>query len=112
MSTSSSTAEETISYPSIALVLALGFVLYRYFFASSTPPSSPTATRPGGLRFTPAQVDQVSAMFPQLSRRDIMWDLQRNRGSVQATIERVLGGGRLDAVSTIPSPFAVSVCGT
>lgn len=99
---SAPTPEETISYPSIALVLALGFVLYRYFFASQSPstPSSSTPTRNNGLRFTPAQVDQVSAMFPQLSRRDIMWDLQRNRGSVQGTIERVLGGGRLDAVST------------
>lgn len=99
---STPTPEETISYPSIALVLALGFVLYRYFFASQSPsaPSSSTPTRNNGLRFTPAQVDQVSAMFPQLSRRDIMWDLQRNRGSVQGTIERVLGGGRLDAVST------------
>ncbi|KAI4163282.1 MAG: hypothetical protein LQ342_003017 [Letrouitia transgressa] len=27
-------------------------------------------------------------MFPQLSRRDIQWDLQRNGGSVQATTER------------------------
>jgi len=97
---STPTPEETISYPSIALVLALGFVLYRYFFASQSPsPSAPS--RNNGLRFTPAQVDQVSAMFPQLSRRDIMWDLQRNRGSVQGTIERVLGGGRLDAVSHV-----------
>ncbi|RVX68660.1 hypothetical protein B0A52_07087 [Exophiala mesophila] len=35
-------------------------------------------------------------MFPQLSRRDIMWDLHRNRGSVQATTERVLTGRGLD----------------
>jgi len=96
----STTDAETISYPSIALVLALGFIVYRYFFSSatSTSPSSASTAR-NGLRFTPAQVEQVSAMFPQLSRRDIMWDLQRNRGSVQGTIERVLRGVRLDPVS-------------
>ncbi len=37
-------------------------------------------------------------MFPQLSRRDIMWDLQRNGGSVAATTERVLGGRGLERV--------------
>lgn len=101
--TKMTTNEETISYPSIAIVLALGYVLYRYFFASSssTTASSSQQQPRNGLRFTPAQVEQVAAMFPQLSRRDIMWDLQRNRGSVQGTIERVLGGGRLDAVSCV-----------
>lgn len=98
---SNPTDTETISYPSIAIVLALGYVLYRYFFSSSpaSTSSSSSTSRNNGLHFTPAQVDQVSAMFPQLSRRDIMWDLQRNRGSVQATIERVLGGRGLDPVS-------------
>jgi len=38
-------------------------------------------------------------MFPQLSRRDIEWDLSRNGASVQATTERVLREGRLPAVS-------------
>jgi hypothetical protein len=37
-------------------------------------------------------------MFPQLNRRDIMWDLQRNGGSVAATTERILGGGSLSPV--------------
>jgi len=36
-------------------------------------------------------------MFPQLSRRDIMWDLQRNGGNVAATTERVLSGRALEA---------------
>jgi coupling of ubiquitin conjugation to ER degradation protein 1 len=37
-------------------------------------------------------------MFPQLSTRDIMWDLQRNGGNVAATTERILTGRGLDTV--------------
>ncbi|KIX02363.1 uncharacterized protein Z518_08304 [Rhinocladiella mackenziei CBS 650.93] len=97
---SSSVDEEaTISIPSLAFVAVLGYFIYRYFFSS--PRSSATAgqtssSRNNGLRFTPAQVDQIAQMFPQLNRRDIMWDLHRNRGSVQATTERVLMGRGLD----------------
>ncbi|MCJ1314743.1 hypothetical protein MMC15_000055 [Xylographa vitiligo] len=32
-------------------------------------------------------------MFPQVGRREIIWDLQRNGGSVAATTERILGRG-------------------
>jgi coupling of ubiquitin conjugation to ER degradation protein 1 len=35
-------------------------------------------------------------MFPQLSTRDIMWDLQRNGGNVAATTERILTGRGLE----------------
>lgn len=38
-------------------------------------------------------------MFPQADPRAITWDLQRNGGSVQATTERLLVGGRLEVVS-------------
>ncbi|KAK5070036.1 hypothetical protein LTR64_001870 [Lithohypha guttulata] len=89
--------EATISYPSIAIVIGLAYLLYRYFTSSSSNGSDPSSSQSrNGLRFTQAQVDQVANMFPQLSRRDIMWDLQRNRGSVNATVERVLGGRSLD----------------
>lgn len=91
--------EATISIPSLLFVGVLLFFSYRYFFARSENSSSGSANRPpNGLRFTAAQVEHVSAMFPQLNRRDIMWDLHRNRGSVQATAERVMSGG-LDPVS-------------
>ena len=105
---SSSVDEEaTISIPSLAFVAVLGYFLYRYFFSSnsnansSASPATSRGTTPG-IRFTPAQVDQIAQMFPQLSRRDIMWDLHRNRGSVQATTERVLMGRGLDPVSFHP----------
>ncbi|KIW19861.1 hypothetical protein PV08_00436 [Exophiala spinifera] len=91
--------EATISIPSLAFVAVLGYFIYRYFFsaprdgADGSPSSS---SRNNGLRFTPAQVEQIAQMFPQLNRRDIMWDLHRNRGSVQATTERVLNGHGLE----------------
>lgn len=57
----------------------------------------------------PAKVDQVSSVFPQLDRRSIAWDLQRNGGSVEATTERVLGGRGLETPPptfqpNLPSP--------
>lgn len=54
-----------------------------------------------GSRVNPAHVEQVAQMFPQLDRRTIMWDLQRNGGSVQATSERVLTGRGLEVVSRL-----------
>lgn len=89
--------EATISYPSIAIVLGLAFLLYRYFASSSSTSAGSSRLR-NGMHFTQSQIDQVAGMFPQLSRRDIMWDLQRNRGSVNATVERVLSGRGLDPV--------------
>lgn len=100
--------EATISYPSIAIVIGLAYLLYRYFTSSSSNGLDPSSSQSrNGLRFTQAQVDQVANMFPQLSRRDIMWDLQRNRGSVNATVERVLGGRSLDPVCV---GISVSAC--
>ena len=88
--------EATISIPSLIVVGVLLYFSYRYFFSSRSSAGSSGASN--GLRFTAAQVEQISSMFPQLSRRDIMWDLHRNRGSVQATTERVLMGRGLDPV--------------
>lgn len=36
-------------------------------------------------------------MFPQVERRSILWDLQRNGGNIQSTTERILAG-RLETV--------------
>lgn len=111
----SSTMEEeaTISIPSLAFVAVLGYFIYRYFCsaprAGGEGPAA-SSSRNTGLRFTPAQVDQIAQMFPQLNRRDIMWDLHRNRGNVQATTERVLTGRGLDPVSAlIIQPFVLAI---
>lgn len=90
--------QATISIPSLLFVTILIFFSYRWWKSGSSSSSASSSGRNNGLRFTAAQVEQISAMFPQLSRRDIMWDLHRNRGSVQATTERVLMGRSLDPV--------------
>ena len=94
---SSSEEEATLSIPSLAFVAVLSFLIIRYFMSSRSSDSA-ASSRQRGQRFTSAQVEHVAAMFPQLSRRDIMWDLQRNGGSVAATTERVLAGRGLDRV--------------
>lgn len=97
MATTASDEEATISLPSLAFVAVLSFIIYRYFSSSSR--STPVFPgRVAGQRFSAAQVEQINAMFPQLNRRDIMWDLQRNGGSVAATTERILGSGSLSPV--------------
>ena len=111
----------TINLPQLILVLLLSILAIRYFFFSPSP-SSPSTSNPASTstsnsnhanhasnheRINPQHVDQLASMFPQVSRRDIMWDLQRNGGSVAATSERILGGGGLDFVrfpSFLPFP--------
>jgi coupling of ubiquitin conjugation to ER degradation protein 1 len=93
----STTDEATLSIPSLAFVAVLSFFIIRYFMSSRSP-SGDGISRRNGQRFTPAQVEQVTQMFPQLNRRDIMWDLQRNGGSVPATTERILRGRGLEPV--------------
>lgn len=86
---------QTISIPSILLLGVIGVIAVRYFFftpASST--SRPTNSRTAN----PQDVEQIATMFPQIPRRNIIWDLQRNGGSVAATTERVLSRGTLDTV--------------
>jgi coupling of ubiquitin conjugation to ER degradation protein 1 len=90
--------EATLSIPSLAFVAVLSFFIIRYFMSSRSASSGDGTSRRNGQRFTPAQVEQVAQMFPQLNRRDIMWDLQRNGGSVTATTERILRGRGLEPV--------------
>lgn len=95
----SDSSNQTLNVPSLLLVLVLLFLTLRYFFFA---PSSREQEPPGSLRHgsgpDPAQVDRVESMFPQFSRREIMWDLQRNGGSMPATTERILAGRGLDVV--------------
>ena len=100
--------EATISIPSLLFVGILLFFSYRYFFSSPDASGASSSSRTNGLRFTAAQVEQVAAMFPQLNRRDIMWDLHRNRGSVQATTERVLMGRGLDPVRCLARNYPLT----
>ncbi|KAK5004979.1 hypothetical protein LTR28_008253 [Elasticomyces elasticus] len=113
-------AEATLNLPQLLAVVVVGFLAIRWFFSSvsaSASASTSASGAPGGAssrQINPAHVDQVAAMFPQLDRRSIMWDLHRNGGSVQATIERVLGGRGLDVKPPVsfqpptPSPIPSS----
>jgi hypothetical protein len=46
----------------------------------------------------PAHVEQLCAMFPQLERRTLIWNLQRFGGDVARVTEMVLSGRGLDMV--------------
>lgn len=102
--TKMSTTDQTINLPQLLLILVLGSLAIRYFFfssSSSTLPGTPPSDR-SSARAREADVERIQQMFPQVPRRSIMWDLQRNGGNVVATTERVLSGRGLELVS-LPS---------
>lgn len=91
-------AEQSINIPQVIVFAVVAFLVYRWY--SSKPSANgtgPAANR--SVRINPAQIDTIAQMFPQLNRRDIAWDLQRNGGNAAATTERVLSGRTLDSVS-------------
>jgi len=103
--------QANFTVPQLIAVLVIGFLVVRWIFFSSSAASQTSGSHAAGRsRVSPAQVDQVAQMFPQFSAREIMWDLQRNGGSVQATTERVLSGRGLDTVSTSANPKKIRRC--
>ncbi|KAH7382720.1 AMFR protein-like protein [Phaeosphaeria sp. MPI-PUGE-AT-0046c] len=103
-------AEQSVNIPQVLVFLVVIFLASRWYFSKPSASTSGTSTRaPTRPRLNHAQIDQIAQMFPQASRRDIAWDLQRNGGNAAATTERVLSGRGLDAAPpsfTIPSPPA------
>lgn len=91
--------EPSINIPSLLTLAVVSFFVIRWFFSRDSGSGANASGRFRGRVVDPAQVEQISQMFPQLSRRDIMWDLQRNGGSVAATTERILTGRGLETVS-------------
>lgn len=97
-------ADQTINLPQLILILVLSGLAIRYFFFGGN--SSTTGAAGGrsgngvnGTRAREADVERIQQMFPQVQRRSIMWDLQRNGGNVVATTERILSGRGLEVVS-------------
>ena len=95
--------ETSINIPQLLAVALVGFFAIRWYL-NKPPPSSPgssninsNSTSRANRGIDPAQIAQVSAMFPQLDRRSIAWDLHRNGGNVAGTSERILSGRGLDA---------------
>lgn len=110
-STATMADDQTINLPQLVIILLLGGFAVRYFFFSTpqSPGQQSTSSR-GGVRVRDADVDRVQQMFPQVGRRTIMWDLQRNGGNIAATTERILSGRGLEEVSCrIPAdPFQLA----
>lgn len=98
--------EPSLNIPSLLTLAVVSFFVLRWFLNRDGGEAGPGSSR-GRARGTvdPAQVEQISQMFPQLSAREIMWDLQRNGGSVAATTERILTGRGLEVVSSFPYSF-------
>ncbi|KAF9881816.1 cue domain containing protein [Colletotrichum karsti] len=88
-------ANEQISLPYLIVILLLTAFVIRFLFFSPSPPPSASVSRQSTqsvLRTREAAVERIQQMFPQVDRRTILWDLQRNGGNIQATSERILAG--------------------
>lgn len=98
-------ANDQINLPSLVVIIVLSGLIVRYLFFSS--PSSPSSRQPrdslSQLRQREAAVERIQQMFPQVDRRTILWDLQRNGGSIAATTEKILSG-RMETVCFLSIP--------
>lgn len=89
----------TLNIPQLLVIIVVSFLIFRWYNSSPSgqSPQRPHGARNAAPRVNPAAVEQISQMFPQLNRRDIMWDLSRNGNNVAATTERILGGTGLES---------------
>jgi hypothetical protein len=94
-------AEQSINIPQVLVFLVVSFLAVRWYFSKPSAAGTRAVPNRNAARINPAQIDQIAQMFPQFSRRDIAWDLQRNGGNAAATTERALSGRGLDTVSTL-----------
>ncbi|GJC94120.1 CUE domain-containing protein [Colletotrichum higginsianum] len=93
-------ANEQISLPYLVVILLVTAFVIRFLFFSPAPPPAPRQSAQSVLRIREAAVERIQQMFPQVDRRTILWDLQRNGGNIQGTSERILAG----RMETPPSP--------
>lgn len=89
--------EPTLNVPSLLTLAAFAYFLFRWLFKSE-PDQRQHNSRSGREGDRVEQTNHISQMFPQVDRRMIMWDLQRNGGSITATTERILSGIGLETV--------------
>lgn len=97
-------------------MVVVGLITRYLFFSAPNPDSASTAARRRNgtvqERAREAAVGRIQQMFPQVDRRTALWELQRSRGDIQATTERILSGAlqtvscfdRLPAWSSFPTP--------
>jgi coupling of ubiquitin conjugation to ER degradation protein 1 len=106
-----SSAEQTINLPQLLVLTIIGFLAIRWYFSSRTPDRAAHNRSTGNTnRVNLAHVEQLLQMFPQLDRRTIMWELQRNGGNVAMITEKVLSGRTLETVCTRPALENGVVC--
>lgn len=91
-------ANDQINLPSLVVILVLSGLIVRYLFFSSPPGNQQPRDSLSQMRQREAAVERIQQMFPQVDRRTILWDLQRNGGSIAATTEKILSG-RMETVS-------------
>ena len=102
MSTSSSPSDPTtLNIPSLLVFAVISVFAIRYFFFTSPSSSTASSSSSNGRRVPADRIEQVASMFPQVSRREIEYDLSRNGANVASTTERVLREGRLPMVSRL-----------
>ncbi|OJD31704.1 amfr protein [Diplodia corticola] len=92
----------TLNIPQLLVIIVVSFLIFRWYNSPSSAQGHqrPAGSRDAAPRVNPAAVEQILQMFPQLDRRQVMWDLSRNGNNVTATTERVLGGRGLE----VPPP--------
>ncbi|KAJ5334099.1 hypothetical protein MYU51_004525 [Penicillium brevicompactum] len=98
--------EPSLNIPSLLTLAVVSYFVLRWFLNRDDNPAGGGRGRGRGNVVDPASVAQIAQMFPQMNTRDIMWDLQRNGGSVPATTERILTGRGLE---TPPPSFQPQV---
>ncbi|KKY38571.1 putative cue domain-containing protein [Diaporthe ampelina] len=85
-------ANDQINLPSLVVIIVLSGLIVRYLFFSSPPGNQQPRDSLSQMRQREVAVERIQQMFPQVDRRTILWDLQRNGGSIAATTEKILSG--------------------
>ncbi|KUI60715.1 Coupling of ubiquitin conjugation to ER degradation protein 1 [Cytospora mali] len=85
-------ANDQINLPSLVVILVLSGLIVRYLFFSTPSGNQQPRDSLSQMRQREAAVERIQQMFPQVDRRTILWDLQRNGGSIAATTEKILSG--------------------
>lgn len=80
--------------PSLVVVLVITGLVWKYLWpsGSSSAPGGQPRDSLSQMRQREVAVERIQQMFPQVDRRTILWDLQRNGGSIAATTEKILSG--------------------
>lgn len=101
-------ADDQISLPYFIVILILMGFIVRYLFFNGAGSTPSTRSPEAALRARELAAERIQQMFPQVDRRTILWDLQRNAGNIQNTTERILAG-RLETVSRVFLVYATVV---